>query len=54
VVIWYIFFGFGILYREKSGNPIQTRQICRVGSDLLDMKATDLITDKRTAKKIRT
>jgi hypothetical protein len=21
VVIWYIFFRFGILYQEKSGNP---------------------------------
>jgi hypothetical protein len=21
VIIWYIFFGFGIMYQEKSGNP---------------------------------
>jgi hypothetical protein len=23
VLIWYIFSGFGIMYQEKSGNPVQ-------------------------------
>jgi hypothetical protein len=26
VSIWYIFFGFGIMYQEKSGNPDYIRQ----------------------------
>jgi hypothetical protein len=26
VEIWYIFSSFGILYQEKSGNPVQERE----------------------------
>jgi hypothetical protein len=29
VVIWYIFPGFGILYKEKSGNPVLLVQMRR-------------------------
>jgi hypothetical protein len=25
VFIWYIFSGFGIMYREKSGNPVKVQ-----------------------------